>query len=73
MVTSGIGWNEIMQRLMDLNLLPVRQVEDPGEDSGEIFTTQIASGVQKFLPQLPPGDRQPHERRRPANWNAPTR
>jgi len=47
---GGIVWNEITQRLSEMAALPVRQIADPGVETGEIFVTDPA-GKQKFLPQ----------------------
>lgn len=50
-IIGGIAWNNVMRRIIDLSQLPVRQEEEPGLETGEIFVTQTADGRQKFLPQ----------------------
>jgi hypothetical protein len=50
-IIGGIGWNDVMKRLIDLSRLPVRQVEDPAVATGEIFLTQADEGQRKYLPQ----------------------
>jgi hypothetical protein len=50
-IIGGIGWNDVMKRLIDLSQLPVRQEEDSGVPSGEIFLTQAGKGERKYLPQ----------------------
>ena len=53
-IIGGIGWNDVMKRLIDLSRLPVRQEEDPAVQTGEIFLTQGGKGQQKYLPQWSP-------------------
>jgi hypothetical protein len=53
-IIGGIGWNDVMKRLIDLSRLPVRQEEDPTVKTGEIFLTQAGKGQQKYLPQWSP-------------------
>jgi hypothetical protein len=50
-IIGGIGWNDVMKRLIDLSRLPVRQEEDPAVETGEIFLTQAGEQPQKYLPQ----------------------
>lgn len=50
-IIGGIGWNDVMRRLIDLSRLPVRQEEDPAVAAGEIFLTQTDGGQRKYLPQ----------------------
>ena len=50
-IIGGIGWNDVMKRLIDLSRLPVRQEEDPEVETGEIFVTQADGGQRKYLPQ----------------------
>lgn len=45
---GGIVWNEVTQRLSEMAVLPVRQIEDPDVKTGEIFT--VDDGKRKFLP-----------------------
>jgi hypothetical protein len=53
-IIGGIGWNDVMRRLIDLSRLPVRQEEDPDVTTGEIFLTPTDKGQQKYLPQWSP-------------------
>ena len=48
---GGVAWNEITARLSELAKLPVRQVEDPGLDSGEIFVLDVEGEERQFWPQ----------------------
>jgi transcriptional regulator with XRE-family HTH domain len=48
---GGIGWNEITQRLSDMTSLPIRQVEDPAVEDGEIFVVDTGEEEQKFFPK----------------------
>jgi transcriptional regulator with XRE-family HTH domain len=48
---GGIAWNDITRRLSEMISLPLRQVEDPSVESGEIFVAQIAGKDHKFLPR----------------------
>jgi hypothetical protein len=50
-IIGGIAWNDVMRRLIDLSRLPVRQEEEPGLTSGDIFSTQAGDRRQKYLPQ----------------------
>jgi hypothetical protein len=50
-IIGGIAWNNVMRRLIDLSELPVRQEEEPGLTTGEIFVTQSDSGQRKYLPE----------------------
>jgi hypothetical protein len=50
-IIGGIGWNDVMRRLIDLSRLPVRQLEDPAVSTGEIFLTQENGKQRKYLPQ----------------------
>jgi hypothetical protein len=50
-IIGGIGWNDVMKRLIDLSQLPVRQEEDPAVPTGEIFLTQADKEQRKYLPQ----------------------
>jgi hypothetical protein len=53
-IIGGIAWNDVMRRLIDLSQLPVRQGEEPGLTTGDIFLTQADKGPQKYLPQWSP-------------------
>ena len=48
---GGIGWNEITQRLSAMTSLPIRQVEDPAVEDGEIFVVDTGEEEQKFFPK----------------------
>lgn len=48
---GGVVWNDITGRLSAMAKLPVRQVPDPGLESGEIFVVEDRSGERQFLPQ----------------------
>jgi hypothetical protein len=56
-IIGGIAWNDVMTRLIDLSRLPVRQEEEPGLKTGDIFLTQADDGPQKYLPQWSPSTR----------------
>jgi hypothetical protein len=47
---GGIGWNEITQRLSEMTSLPIRQIEDPAVETGEIFVVDRDGTEQKFMP-----------------------
>jgi hypothetical protein len=48
---GGVVWNEITGRLSKMTQLPVRQVTDPGLESGEIFIADVDGEERKFWPQ----------------------
>jgi hypothetical protein len=48
---GGIAWNEITEILSGMTVLPVRQIEDPAVETGEIFVTDIDGRERKFLPR----------------------
>lgn len=48
---GGIAWNEITQRLSAMTSLPIRQVEDPAVETGEIFVVDADGEERKFLPK----------------------
>lgn len=48
---GGIAWNKITRRLSEMAKLPVRQVADPGLDTGEIFVAKIDGKELKFWPK----------------------
>jgi hypothetical protein len=50
-IIGGIAWNDVMRRLIDLSRLPVRQEEEPGLKSGDIFSIQAGDVRQKYLPR----------------------
>ena len=43
-IIGGIAWNDVMRRLIDLSRLPVRQEEEPGLKTGDIFSIQADDG-----------------------------
>lgn len=53
-IIGGIAWNDVMRRLIDLSRLPVRQQDEPGLTTGDIFLTEGDDGPQKYLPQWSP-------------------
>jgi hypothetical protein len=53
-VIGGIGWNNVMRRIIDLSRLPVRQEEDPAVTTGEIFLIEADGGQRKYLPEWSP-------------------
>jgi hypothetical protein len=53
-IIGGIAWNDVMRRLIDLSRLPVRQEEEPGLKTGDIFLTHADEVPQKYLPQWSP-------------------
>lgn len=54
-IIGGIAWNDVTRRLIDLSRLPVRQQDEPGLTTGDVFSTQGDDGPQKYLPQWSPG------------------
>jgi hypothetical protein len=48
---GGIVWNEVTRSLYDLANLPVKQVEDPEVETGEIFEVDDGAGKKKFMPK----------------------
>jgi hypothetical protein len=54
---GGIVWNEITKRLSEMANLPVRQLEDPELDSGEIFAAEIDGKDHKFFPKWRDNDK----------------
>jgi len=50
-IIGGIAWNDVMRRLIDLSRLPVRQQDEPGLTTGDVFSTEGADGPRKYLPQ----------------------
>ncbi len=50
-LVGGVVWNEVTGRLSNMARLPVKQVEHPDLDTGEIFVAEI-DGVEKpFWPE----------------------
>jgi hypothetical protein len=51
-IIGGIAWNDMMRRIIDLIRLPVRQRDEPGLSTGDVFFTQDDDGSpRKYLPQ----------------------
>src|SRR5712691_11244687 len=48
---GGIGWNTVTQRVSEMTSLPVRQIEDPAVQTGEIFVLEREGAMERFLPQ----------------------
>ena len=48
---GGVVWNEITGRLSQMARLPIRQVEVPDLDSGEIFVVEDKGEEREFWPQ----------------------
>jgi transcriptional regulator with XRE-family HTH domain len=49
---GGIGWNRVTRRIQTaISQVPIRQVEAPELDSGEIFSVKDAEGERSFLPE----------------------
>ena len=48
---GGIGWNDITQRLSEMTSQPVRQIEDPEIQTGEIFVVEQNDREVRFLPK----------------------
>ena len=50
-LVGGVVWNEITGRLSNMAKLPVKQVEHPDLDSGEIFVAEADGAEQELWPQ----------------------
>ena len=48
---GGIAWNDKTQRLSEMTSLPVRQIEDPEIQTGEIFEVERNGIEERFLPK----------------------
>lgn len=48
---GGIAWNDKTQRLSEMTSLPVRQIEDPEIQTGEIFVVERNGIEERFLPK----------------------
>jgi transcriptional regulator with XRE-family HTH domain len=48
---GGIAWNEVTQRLSEMTSLPVRQIQDPQVQTGEIFTAGSGKDGRKYAPK----------------------
>ena len=49
-ILGGIAWNNKTKRLSEMISLPVRQIEDPEVQTGEIFMLERDGDPKKFLP-----------------------
>jgi hypothetical protein len=52
---GGVVWNEITGRLSEMAKLPIRQIEMPPLESGEIFIADDESGTHEFWPKFVDG------------------
>ena len=50
-LVGGVVWNDVTGRLSNMARLPVRQVEHPDLDSGEIFVAEIDGAEREFWPE----------------------
>lgn len=50
-LVGGVVWNEITGRLSNMARLPVKQVEHPDLDSGEIFVAESDGAEPEFWPE----------------------
>ncbi len=48
---GGIAWNDTTQRLSEMINLPVKQIEVPEVETGEIFVVERDGAEKKFLPK----------------------
>jgi hypothetical protein len=48
---GGVVWNDIAGRLSEMAKLPIRQVDDPPLESGEIFVADIEGREAQFWPK----------------------
>jgi transcriptional regulator with XRE-family HTH domain len=48
---GGIAWNDKTQRLSEMTRQPVRQIEDPEIQTGEIFVVERDGLEERFLPK----------------------
>jgi hypothetical protein len=48
---GGVVWNDIAGRLSEMAKLPVRQVDDPPLESGEIFVADVEGQETRFWPK----------------------
>ena len=48
---GGIAWNDKTQRLSEMTSQPVRQIEDPEVQTGEIFVVARNGIEERFLPK----------------------
>ena len=50
-ILGGIAWNNKTRRLSKMTGLPIRQVEDPKIETGEIFELEQDGSKERFLPK----------------------
>jgi hypothetical protein len=50
-ILGGIAWNDKTERLSEMASLPVRQIEDPAVQTGEIFVLERNGSKERFLPK----------------------
>lgn len=48
---GGVVWNDIAGRISEMAKLPIRQIEDPSLESGEIFVADVEGGEHLFWPK----------------------
>ena len=48
---GGVVWNDIAGRLSEMAKLPIKQVDDPPLESGEIFVAEIEGQERQFWPK----------------------
>ena len=48
---GGIAWNEMTGRISEMSPLPIRQIEDPVIETGEIFVAPVEGKEKRFLPK----------------------
>ena len=53
---GGTVWNEVIQNILMLSDLPVRQIEDSAINVGKIFIANHDGKEYRFLPKYGPGD-----------------
>jgi hypothetical protein len=53
---GGVVWNDLTGRLSKMANLPIKQVEHPQLDSGEIFLAEIDGKEREFWPQWTDGE-----------------
>jgi hypothetical protein len=52
---GGIAWNDKTQRISEMTSQPIRQIEDPGIQTGEIFVVERDGIEERFLPKWEEG------------------
>jgi hypothetical protein len=54
---GGVVWNEVTRRLSEMANIPVRQVNDPPLESGEIFVASFDGQEREFRPKWLDGEK----------------